>query len=492
MLILSFSLLLMNGPEQSQSEKYNSFGHVYGDNTSRYYPTNKTLSDKTAVEHDSHWLHQTPGLLELTSTNNTDAKQSDWIVAGQYIGIVVLNLLSALFSGLVLGLLSLDVTELEILKKCGTDKERRYATTIIPMRRHSNLLLCSLVIGNVIVNAGLQVLLDRVFPGLVGFISTTICLTMFGEILPQAVCARYGLAIGAKTIWITWIVIFITFPVAFPLSKILDWSLGDEIAFVFDRERLQEYIRITRSYNNLDAQEVNIITGALKIKKCTVSQVMTKLKDVFMLSIDTMINYQTIVTIVKRGFSRIPVYSGSKRNLVGLLMVKDLALVNPNSEITLKSLLTFYRHPTMAVDEYHTLDIVLNNFREGKSHMAFVRDHKKREIIGIVTLEDIIEEVLQVEINDETDIVTDNRELKHRPNAQIPGDLDAFHVHSNEKRKLAPKPQQSPSPVSPVFVGGPRQGVNLQQTPIINVAKAEKTSSKDKKKGETSINKNKY
>lgn len=351
------------------------------------------------------------------------------VIALQWTGIVLLNILSALFSGLVLGLLSLDITELEILRKCGTETERQHAATIIPMRRNSNLLLCSLVIGNVVVNAALQWLLDSVFEGWIGFVTTTVCITIFGEILPQAVCARHGLAIGAKTVWITWIVIIVTFPVAYPLSLVLDLVLGEEIAFVYDRERLQEYIRITRNYNNFDAQEVNIITGALKIKKVPISHVMTKLKDVFMMPIETIINHTVIMTIVKRGFSRIPVYAGTPRNLVGLLMVKDLALVNPYSEVTLKSLIQFYKHPLIFVDENHMLDIVFNHFREGKSHMAFVREHKKRDIIGIVTLEDIIEEVLQVEINDETDIVTDNRELKHRPDAQIPTDLDALHGH---------------------------------------------------------------
>lgn len=364
--------------------------------------------------------------------NSTGFGPKEYIQIAQYSGIILLNLLSALFSGLVLGLLSLDVTELEILRKCGTEKERQYASTIIPMRRNSNLLLCSLVIGNVMVNAALQMLLDIVFAGLVGFITTTICITLFGEILPQAVCARHGLAIGAKTVWITWVVIVVTFPVAYPLSLVLDFALGEEISFVYDRERLQEYIRLTRGNNIFDAQEINIITGALKIKKVPVGHVMTKLKDVFMLPLDTIINYQTIMTIVKRGFSRIPVFDRARRNIVGLLMVKDLALVNPYAEVTLKSLVLFYKHPIILVDENHTLDIVFNHFREGKSHMAFVREHKKHDILGIVTLEDIIEEVLQVEINDETDIVTDNRELKLRPDAQIPTDLDALRPHLNE------------------------------------------------------------
>lgn len=380
----------------------------------------------------------------LLLVDNQNVSSSTYLIAAEYTGIVVLNLLSALFSGLVLGLLSLDITDLEILRKCGTEKERHHAAAIIPMRRHSNLLLCSLVLGNVIVNAGIQFLLDSVLPGLIGFISTTICITIFGEIVPQAVCARHGLAIGANTIWITWIIIAITFPISYPLSRILDVALGEEIAFVYDRERLQEYIRLTKSYNNLDAQEINIIIGALKIKKVTIGYVMTKLKDVFMLDLETVLNYNTVLLIIKKGFSRIPVYSKARKNIVGLLFVRDLALVNPHTEVTIKSLIIFYKHPIISVDEGHTLDIVFNHFREGKSHMALVREHKKRDIVGVVTMEDIIEEVLQVEINDETDAVTDNRELKLRPDAQIPNDLETLQARLNDaiaRRKAKNKPR---------------------------------------------------
>lgn len=363
-------------------------------------------------------------------------------LAFQYSGVVVLNILSALFSGLVLGLLSLDVTDLEILRKCGTESERQYAAAIIPMRRHSNLLLCSLVLGNVIVNSGLQLLLDTLFSGLIAFICTTICITLFGEIVPQAVCARHGLAIGAKTIWLTWIIVGVTFPVSYPLSLTLDYCLGEEITFVYDRERLQEYLKITKSVNNIDPQETNIIMGALKIKKVVIAQVMTKLRDVFMLDIESMLTYQFIVNIIQRGFSRIPVFERSRKNLVGMLMIKDLALLNPHSEVSLKSIIMFYKHPTIHIDEYHTLDLVFNRFREGKSHMAFVRAHRKKEIVGIVTLEDIIEEVLQVEINDETDIYVDNRELKPRHDAQIPNNLESTSLDTHLKELMTKRQQR--------------------------------------------------
>lgn len=421
---------------------------------------------------------KTKPLLESIAPNNgslgpgippIDSDSDPGLIAAEWIAVVVFNVLSALLSGLVLGLLSLDITELEVLRKCGSEQERRYAASIIPMRKLSNLLLCSLTLANVITNAFLQFILEHLFPGLVGFISTTACITIFGEIAPQAVCSRYGLAIGARTIWLTWIVIILTFPISWPLSKVLDYCLGEEIAFVYDRERLQEYIRITKSYNNFDPQEINIISGALKIKKVCVSHVMTKIKDVFMLDISTIITYHVILNIVKRGFSRIPVYDKHRSNIVGLLLIKDLALINPFSEVTLKSLINFYKHPIMAVDENHCLDVVFNHFREGRSHMALVREHKKHDIVGIVTLEDIIEEVLQVEINDETDVVTDNREMKLRPDAQIPDNLDLLHVHLHDamdKRRAKQKHADLKGAHSPAANANTPQGNSNGQANI--------------------------
>lgn len=386
---------------------------------------------------------------------------------------VVLNCLSAILSGLVLGLLSLDITDLEILKKCGTDTERRNASAIIPMRKFSNLLLCSLVIGQVLTNVILTNICDSMFPGILGFAITTICLTFFGEIVPQAVCARYGLCIGANTLWLTWAVILITLPISLPVSVMLDCVLGEEIAFVYDRDRLQEYIRITRQYNNLDAQEVNIITGALKIKTCTVGQVMTKLTHVFMISVTAELDFKTISTIVKKGFSRVPIYDKQRNNIVGLLMIKDLALINPTTATQMKSILTFYKHPIISVDEKHTLDLVFNHFRGGKSHMALVREHGKTNIIGIVTLEDIIEEVLQVEINDETDIITDNREMKNRPEAQIPSNLDALPLHIDKSKRNKKKEVKNAKTVAQT-TNGPKP------SSLSNKSKKSKTTKRPK------------
>lgn len=158
--------------------------------------------------------------------------------------IILLLFFSSLFSGLTLGLMSMDKTDLKILCTTGTDLERQYASAIMPVRSHGSLLLCSLLLGNVLVNSVLTILMDDLTSGLIAVIFSTLAIVIFGEIMPQAICSRYGLAVGAKTIYITKFVILLTFVVAYPISKILDYMLGEEIGNVYNRERLKELVKV--------------------------------------------------------------------------------------------------------------------------------------------------------------------------------------------------------------------------------------------------------
>ncbi|KAH7981783.1 hypothetical protein HPB52_001093 [Rhipicephalus sanguineus] len=368
----------------------------------RYY-----VCSKAPLSEDVKWVHQgdEPWVTLVTQGRLMPV----WVQAIILAGLLVL---SGLFSGLNLGLMALDKTELRVIESCGTPSERKWAKVIAPLRNHGNYLLCSLLLGNVLVNSTLTILLDDLTSGLVAVVGSTISIVIFGEIIPQAICSRHGLQIGARTLFITKVFMALTLPLSWPISKILDWVLGEEIGHVYDREKLIEYIRLTKEYNKLENEEVDIISGALELKKKTANEAMTRMDDVFMLPVTAVLDFETVSQIIGQGYTRIPVFDGDRNNVVGLLNIKDLAFVDPEDEIPLRTLCEFYNHPVTFVFEDETLVNLLNEFKKGQSHMAFVRRVNTEgdgdpfyELLGLVTLEDVIEEILQAEIIDETDVL---------------------------------------------------------------------------------------
>ena len=286
-----------------------------------------------------------------------------WI---QIVVILVLLVFSGLFSGLNLGLMSLDKTELDIMINSGTPREKRYAKAIQPLRKRGNFLLCTILLGNVLVNNTLAILLDDLTgSGLSAVIGATLAIVIFGEIIPQAVCSRYGLAVGARTVYFTKFFMLITFPLSFPISLILDYVLGEEIGYVYNRDRLRELLRLTEKEMDLVKDEVNIIAGALELSKKTVGDIMTKLEDVFMIEYSSVLDFETMNQIMKSGYTRIPIYEKDPMNIVALLNTKDLAFIDPDDRTPLKTVTKFYNHPVQFVFEEMKLDMMLAEFKKG-------------------------------------------------------------------------------------------------------------------------------
>lgn len=279
---------------------------------------------------------------------------------------VILLVLSGLFSGLNLGLMSLDQTELKIIEKVGSESEKKHAKRIGPLRKRGNFLLCTLLLGNVLVNSTFTIFFDNMTNGLIAVVSSTIGIVLFGEIIPQAICSRHGLAIGARTYWVTVFFMAVTFPASFPISLVLDFILGKEMGQVYNKEKLQELIRMTADRRVLHDNEANIISGALQLTNKSVEDVMTKIEDVYMLEVNTELDFETLTEIMHHGYTRIPVYDGEKTNIVSLLNTKDLALIDPDDKTLLTTVCKFYDHRPLFVDHDVKLDAMLQAFLQGK------------------------------------------------------------------------------------------------------------------------------
>jgi metal transporter CNNM len=173
--------------------------------------------------------------------------------------------------------------------------------------------------------------------GLMGLVVSTAIIVIFGEIIPQAVCSRYALIVGAHTTWLVWFFVALTFPISFPISAILDKVLGEEVGNILSKSQMKRMFEMLESENVIKSAERKIITAALELQEKTAEQVMTKIDDVYMLEINTLLSHKTLREIYAKGFSRIPIYEKTKDNIVGILMARDLILINPDKAlITLK------------------------------------------------------------------------------------------------------------------------------------------------------------
>ncbi len=323
-----------------------------------------------------------------------------------YLVVFVLVLLSGCFSGLTLGFFSLNLTSLERKMKLGDKRAKK----VYPIRKNGNLLLCTLLLGNVAVNSAMAIFLGNIASGLVAGIVSTGLIVVFGEIIPQAVFSRFALTLGSNTVWLVRIFIFLLYPIAFPLAWMLNKALGEELGTIWDKKEIEEIIRYHEDADDseIDEDEERILLGALAFSDMTALQVATPRTVSFLLSQETVIDEAFIQNIKDRGFSRIPVYQNDNEDdLIGLLLVKDLLGVDLSAAKKVKD---FLRPDVLFIKESMLLDDLLNHFLAKKRHMACLFD-EFGAFSGIVCLEDIMEEILKTEIIDEVDKTRDMQSL---------------------------------------------------------------------------------
>ncbi|MDF1498034.1 MAG: hemolysin family protein [Patescibacteria group bacterium] len=313
-----------------------------------------------------------------------------------YIIVIILLSLSAIFSGLTLGFFSLNKEDLERKAKIGNkDAQKVYA-----LRKNGNLLLCTLLIGNVAVNSALSIFLGSVVSGVIAGIIATSLIVIFGEIVPQAVFSRHALKIGSKLAWLVRIFTYMFYPVSFPIAYALNKSLGEEMPTIYSKHELMKIIEDHEDSkdSDIDIDEEKIIKGALSYSNKTANDVLTPRTEIFAVPFDQKLTSKNIEKICKRGHSRIPVYKQNLDNIVGMLYVKDLISNNYKN----KTVGNIARQNVIFVDSDKPLDDLLNAFKATKNHLFIVID-KHGVVCGIVTIEDVIEEIIGSEIVDEYD-----------------------------------------------------------------------------------------
>lgn len=296
-----------------------------------------------------------------------------------YAGIsCFLVLFAGIMSGLTLGLMSLGLVELEILQRSGTPSEKKQAATILPVVQKQHQLLVTLLLCNACSMEALPIYLDKLFNQYVAIILSVTFVLAFGEVIPQAICSRYGLAVGANFVWLVRILMVICYPIAYPIGKMLDYVLGHNDA-LFRRAQLKALVSIHSQEagkgGELTHDETTIISGALDLTEKTAEEAMTPIESTFSLDVNSKLDWEAMGKVLARGHSRVPVYSGNPKNIIGLLLVKSLLTVRPETE-TPVSAVSIRRIPRVPSDM--PLYDILNEFQKGSSHMAAVVKTKSK------------------------------------------------------------------------------------------------------------------
>ncbi len=157
-----------------------------------------------------------------------------------WLGIVFCVTQSAMFSGLNLAFFSFTRLRLEIEAEGSPSKG---APKVLKMRKDSNFLLTTILWGNVGINVLLTLLSDSVLAGVLGFTFSTVVITLFGEIMPQAYFSRNSLKMASLLAPVLRFYQFILYPVAKPSALLLDAWLGKESLEYFQEKKIQHFLK---------------------------------------------------------------------------------------------------------------------------------------------------------------------------------------------------------------------------------------------------------
>ena len=309
----------------------------------------------------------------------------------------VLTLLAALCSGLNIALMSLSIDDLRRKRKLGNEQARR----VYSFRANTHLTLAAILLTNVAAVSSTSILLESITYGVVAAILTTLIMVIFGEILPQAYFAPRALHFMARLAPLLRLMIFVTYLVAKPIQLLLDKLFGHQSSRLHTRRELGVLIaeHLGHDESELDEDEVEIIRGALQLSEKRVTDIMLPIENAYWLTPSTRLDQDKIDEIKAVGRSRIPVFNQNLTRCNGILLMKDLVDIDFDEKPYRVSDLAL--HPAQLVGSRTALDTLLRKFITTSTHLIpVVRDDK---IIGIATIEDLIEEIVGQEIEDETE-----------------------------------------------------------------------------------------
>ncbi|QUB77799.1 gliding motility-associated protein GldE [Prevotella jejuni] len=318
--------------------------------------------------------------------------------------VILLLLLSGFASASEIAFFSLSPTDVESL-----DPDKSSSDKLIELLRDdSERTLATVLITNNLVNVAVIMLCNYIFGSLftfgaewLQFLCVTILLTflllLFGEIIPKVYSRRRPLAFCRKAVKGIMFFRRLFWPIETILLK--SGAFAEKVIQKENRQlsvdELEQALELTDKEEIKDEQ--SMLQGIIRFGDETAKEIMTSRQDI--VDLDIRCSYDTVLKgIVENNYSRIPVYQDNQDNIRGVLYIKDLLPhLSKGSNFRWQSLI----RPPYFVPETKKIDDLLRDFQENKVHIAIVVD-EFGGTSGIVTLEDILEEIVG-EINDEFD-----------------------------------------------------------------------------------------
>jgi len=360
---------------------------------------------------------------------------------GEFITLLVLLILSGVFSGSETALVALSMGRVEALVKEG----RIGSAALYRLKKDPSQMLTTILIGNNLVNIAASaiatVIATREFgsagPGIaVGVL--TLFILVFGEITPKSMATRYPERISLFIAMPLMAFMRLIYPLVWMFSKFTTWvyqlSGGKEEPTVTESE-LISMLGFGVQEGEIEHDERDIIERVFSFNDLTVRDVMTPMRDVF--SLDGRQTVAEVLSVViQKPFSRIPLKNNETNHFYKLLHLRDLLKASANEcgdELTEN-----IAHEPLYVPQYLAIDDLFAKFRRSSRIFAIVVDEFGDER-GIVTLEDLMEELVG-EIYDESDITPTTAEQISENEIVVEGSAELRIIESLFEMDLPGKP----------------------------------------------------
>lgn len=291
--------------------------------------------------------------------------------------------------------------------------------------------LCTILIGNNLVNIAasscatavfMQLLTSDAMASVVSTVVLTIIVLIFGEIIPKILAKQHAIKICKIAAWPMQILTYILFPLVFVVMLLMNlirkiWSNSSEEEPEITEDELSSIIDTVEKEGVIDEDQSDLLQSSLEFSDTTVEEIMTPRTDLVTIDLDDD-DEEIFKTINESTFSRLPVYRDSIDDILGILHLNLYYKEAVDSKkIDIESMLldTCYMHKTLK------LPAALKLLREKQVHMAIVID-EFGGTLGVVTIEDILEEIVG-EIWDESDVIVSEMVEKAPNEYEILGEM---------------------------------------------------------------------